>query len=130
LPLTVVGAVLHLPAYLVCTLLARLLPRHGVDEVGPTVKILAAMLFMPLTWLVVSALAFVRWGWQAALAALPLSVLCGYVALRSLEELYDMRGWFKAVLLLVRRRQLFLRLLIERRALQDELRRMETPGDG
>ena len=57
-------------------------------------------------------------------------VLCGYVALRSLEELYDMRGWFKALLLLVRRRQLFLRLLIERRALQDEMRRMETPRAG
>jgi glycerol-3-phosphate O-acyltransferase/dihydroxyacetone phosphate acyltransferase len=130
LPLTVVGAVLHLPAYLICTLLARLFPRHGVDEIGPTVKILAAMLFMPLTWLVVSAWAFVRWGWQAALVALPLTVVCGYVALRSLEELYDMRGWFKAVLLLVGRRQLFLRLLIERRALRDELRRMDTPGDG
>ncbi|MFL6256875.1 MAG: lysophospholipid acyltransferase family protein [Pyrinomonadaceae bacterium] len=130
LPLTVVGALLHLPAYLICTLLARMFPRHGVDEIGPTVKILAAMLFMPLTWLVVSAWAFVRWGWQAALVALPLSVLCGYVSLRSLEELYDMRGWFKAVLLLVRRRQLFLRLLIERSALQDELRRMDTPGDG
>src|SRR5215207_2596287 len=130
LPLTVVGAALHLPAYLVCTLLAWLFPRHGVDEIGPTVKILAAMLFMPLTWLVVAGLTFWRWGWQAALFALPFSILCGYVALRSLEELYDMRGWFKAVLLLVGRRQLFLRLLIERRALQDELRRMETPGGG
>lgn len=130
LPLTVVGALLHLPAYLMCTLLARLFPRHGVDEIGPTVKILAAMLLMPLTWLVVSVWVFVRWGWPAALVALPLSVVCGYVALRSLEELYDMRGWFKAVLLLVRRRQLFLRLLIERRALQDEMRRMETPGGG
>ena len=129
-PLTVVGAFLHLLAYLVCTLLARLFPRHGVDEIGPTVKILAAMLFMPLTWLAVSGWAFVRWGWQAALFALPFSILCGYVALRSLEELYDMRGWFKALLLLVRRRQLFLRLLFERRALQDEMRRMETPGGG
>ncbi len=96
LPLTIVGAALHLPAYLVCTLLARLFPRHGVDEIAPTVKILAAMLFMPLTWLALSAFAFVRWGWTAALVALPLAVLCGYVALRSLEELYDMRGWFKA----------------------------------
>jgi 1-acyl-sn-glycerol-3-phosphate acyltransferase len=130
LPLTVVGAVLHLPAYLVCALLAWLFPRHGVDEIGPTVKILAAILFMPLTWLVVSAAAWMSWGWRAALIALPLSILCGYVALRSLEELYDMRGWFKALLLLGRRRQLFLRLLIERQALQDELRRMETPEAG
>jgi len=129
-PLTIVGTVLHLPAYLICTLLARLFPRHGVDEIAPTVKILAAMLFMPLTWLAVSGFVFARWGWEAALLALPLSVLCGYVAMRSLEELYDMRGWFKALLLLARRRQLFLRLLIERRALQDEMRRMETPGAG
>ena len=130
LPLTVVGALVHLPAYLLCTLLARLFPRHGVDEIGPTVKILAAILFMPLTWLVVSALVFVRWGWQAAFVALPLTIVCGYAALRSLEELYDMRGWFKALLLLARRRKLFLRLLIERRALRDELRRMETPEAG
>jgi 1-acyl-sn-glycerol-3-phosphate acyltransferase len=129
-PLIIAGALLHLPAYLACTLLARLYPRHGVDEIAPTVKILAAMLLMPLTWLVVAAWAFVRWGWQASLVALPLSILCGYVALRALEELYDMRGWFKAVLLLVGRRQLFLRLLIERRALQDEIGRMETHAGG
>jgi 1-acyl-sn-glycerol-3-phosphate acyltransferase len=128
-PLTLVGALLHLPAYLLCTLLARLFPRHGVDEIAPTVKILAAMLLMPLTWLAVAGVVFARWGWTAALVALPLTALCGYVALRSLEELYDMRGWFKALLLLGRRRQLFLRLLIERRALQDALSRMETPGE-
>src|ERR671921_30667 len=127
LPLTVVGVVLHLPAYLICVLLARLFPKHGVDEIAPTVRILAAILLMPLTWLVVAGVVFYNWRWEAALASIPVSVVCGYVALRSLEELYDMRGWFKAVLLLVRRRKLFLRLLIERRALRDEMRRMETP---
>src|SRR5919107_9374 len=73
LPLTLAGALLHLPAYLVCMLLARLFPRHGVDEIAPTVRILAAILFMPLTWLVVSVSVWVNWGWQAAVAALPLS---------------------------------------------------------
>ena len=125
LPLTVVGVVLHLPAYLICVLLARLFPRHGVDEIAPTVRILAAILLMPLTWLVVAGVVFFNWRWEAALASIPISVVCGYVALRSLEELYDMRGWFKAVLLLVRRRKLFLRLLIERQALQDELARQD-----
>lgn len=128
LPLTFVGVVLHLPAYLICVLLARLFPRHGVDEIAPTVRILAAIMLMPLTWLVVAAVVFYNWRWEAALASLPVSVVCGYVALRSLEELYDMRGWFKAVLLLVRRRKLFLRLLIERRALQDELARQDEPA--
>ena len=130
LPLTLVGAAIHLPAYLVCVLLARLFPRHGVDEIAPTVRILAAILLMPLTWLAVAAYIFFRWRWEAALASLPLTALCGYVAMRSLEELYDMRGWFKALLLLVRRRKLFLRLLIERRALQDELAREETHAGG
>jgi hypothetical protein len=126
LPLTVGGVLLHLPAYLICVLLARLFPRHGVDEIAPTVRVLAAMLLMPLTWLAVAGIIFYQWRWEAALASLPLSVLCGYVAMRSLEELYDMRGWFKAVLLLVRRRKLFLRLLAERQALQYELARAET----
>lgn len=128
LPLTVVGVALHLPAYLICVLLARLFPRHGVDEIAPTVRILAAILFMPLTWLVVAGAVFYYWRWETALASLPVSAVCGYVALRSLEELYDMRGWFRAVLLLVRRRKLFLRLLIERRALQDELARQDEPA--
>ncbi|HYH85231.1 MAG TPA: hypothetical protein VEX60_07090, partial [Pyrinomonadaceae bacterium] len=130
LPLTIVGALIHLPAYLACTLLARLYPTHGVDEIAPTVKILAAILLMPLTWLVLSALAFFWIDWRASLVALPLSILCGYVAMRSLEELYDLRGWFKAILLIVRRRKLFLRLLIERRALQDEIKRMDAHAGG
>jgi hypothetical protein len=130
LPLSAAGVVLHLPAYLVCALLARLFPRHGVDEIGPTVRILAAILLMPLTWLAVGAYVFYRWRWEWALAAPPLAALCGYAALRSLEELYDMRGWFKALLLLLRRRKLFLRLLIERRALREELGRVETHARG
>lgn len=125
LPLTVAGALLHLPAYLLCELLARLFPRHGPDEIGPTVKILAAMLLMPLTWLVVSGLAFNFWGWRAAVVVLPSTVVCGYAAMRSLEALEDMRGWFKAVWLLFSRRRLFLRLLVERQALGEEMRRAE-----
>jgi glycerol-3-phosphate O-acyltransferase / dihydroxyacetone phosphate acyltransferase len=125
-PPALAGVALHLPAFAVCVLLARLFPKHGVDEIGPTVRILAAILLMPLTWLAVGLFVFYRWGLWFALASLPLSALCGYVAMRSLEELYDMRGWFKAVLLLARKRKLFLRLLIERRALQDELARVET----
>ena len=126
-PFALVGAALHLPAYLLCVLAARLFPKHGVDEIAPTVKIVTAIALMPLTWLVITALAFFAWGWRAAVFAFPLSILCGYVALRSFEELHDMRGWFRAVFLLLRRRRLFLRLLIERRALRNELARV---GDG
>jgi 1-acyl-sn-glycerol-3-phosphate acyltransferase len=129
-PLTLAGTALHLPAFLICTLLARLFPRHGVDEIAPTVKILAAVLLMPLTWLVVAGLSFYFWGWRAAVLALPAAVVCGYAAMRSLEALHDMGGWFKAVLLLVRRRRLFLRLLVERQALREEMRHAERRAGG
>ncbi len=120
-PLAFVGAILHLPAYLGATLVSRLSPRHGPDEAAATAKILMSILLVPLTWLVVAGLAFYIWDWRAALISFPVSVVCGYVAMRTLEELYDMRGWFKAALLLVRRRGLFLRLLLERRALLREM---------
>ncbi|HVF57064.1 MAG TPA: lysophospholipid acyltransferase family protein [Pyrinomonadaceae bacterium] len=129
-PLAFVGAVLHLPAYLLCTLFARLYPTHGVDDIVSTVKILLAILLMPLTWLVVTGLTFFFWGWRVGLLAFPLVILCGYVAMRSLEEIYDMRGWYKAVRLLLRRRHLFLRLLWERRALHNVIRQLEgNAGD-
>lgn len=124
LPLTLAGALLHLPAYLVSTLCSRLFVKHGVDDIAPTVKILVAILLVPLTWLVVALAVYLRAGAWAALAAFPAVILCGYVAMRSLETLYDLRGWFKAALLLLRRRRLFLRLLLERRALQREMRRL------
>jgi glycerol-3-phosphate O-acyltransferase/dihydroxyacetone phosphate acyltransferase len=128
-PLSLAGAALHYPAYLLCALAARLFPKHGVDEIAPTVKIVTAIALMPLTWLVLAALAFYFWGWRAALLAFPLSILCGYVALRSFEELHEMGGWFRAVLLLVVRRRLFLRLLIERRALRSEISRLGGGAD-
>ncbi|MDX6271973.1 MAG: glycerol-3-phosphate O-acyltransferase / dihydroxyacetone phosphate acyltransferase [Acidobacteriota bacterium] len=121
LPLSIPGALLHLPAFIVCDLLSRFYRRHGVDEIAPTVKILAAIALMPLTWLVVAALCYVWWGWRVALPALPASIACGYAAMRSLETLYDMRGWFKGVLLVVNNRRRVLRLFLERRALHQEM---------
>jgi 1-acyl-sn-glycerol-3-phosphate acyltransferase len=120
-PLALAGALLHLPAYAGATFVSRLFPRHGPDDAGATVKVLASILLVPLTWLVVTAAALLCCGWRAAVVAFPAVILCGYAAMRTLEELYDMRGWFKAAILLVRRRGLFLRLLLERRALLREM---------
>ena len=129
LPLVVTGAVLHLPAYLTCLLVGRLVQQHGVDDSGGSPKILAAILLMPLTWLIISGLFFWFWNWQPALIALPLVIVCGYAALRCLEELSDLRGWFKAVWVLLRRRRLFIRLLLERRALYDKLSEIISPKE-
>jgi 1-acyl-sn-glycerol-3-phosphate acyltransferase len=129
-PLSVAGALLHLPAYLACTFVSRRFRRHGVDEIAPTVKILLAIILMPLTWIIFSVVVHLRLGWRWGLASFPLAILCGYVALRSLETLYDLRGWFRAALLLARDRRRFLRLLRERRALHRALRAITREGAG
>jgi hypothetical protein len=113
---------LHLPAYLVSTFISRRITRHGIDEIAPTVKIIAAIVLVPLTWIVVAAATYFWLGWRWSLASVPVAILCGYVAMRSLETLYDLRGWFRAALLLARRRRRLLRLLLEHRALQREMR--------
>ncbi|HLL73843.1 MAG TPA: lysophospholipid acyltransferase family protein [Pyrinomonadaceae bacterium] len=123
-PLVAAGALLHLPAYLLSTLFSKLFPKHGVDDIRPTVKILAAVLLVPLTWLTLAAFVYFSFGWRPALLSIPAAALCGYVALRSLEETYDLRGWFRASLLLVRDRRRFIRLLLERRSLHREVRRL------
>ncbi|HEX8160642.1 MAG TPA: 1-acyl-sn-glycerol-3-phosphate acyltransferase [Pyrinomonadaceae bacterium] len=127
-PLAAAGALLHLPAYLLSTFVSRRFRRHGVDEIAPSVKILSAIVLMPLTWIVFSSAIYFRLGWRWALASLPLAILCGYVAVRSLETLYDLRGWFRAALLLTRDRGRFLRLLRERRALHREMRALAREG--
>lgn len=120
-PLVLVGAIAHLPAYALARLLAWRFKTHGPDTIESSVKILAAAVLMPLTWLVVSAWIYFQYGWRPAAVALPSLVLCGYVALRASEQLFDMRGWLKAVVVLLRRRGLFLRLLLERRILHAEI---------
>jgi 1-acyl-sn-glycerol-3-phosphate acyltransferase len=58
LPLVVVGALIHFPAYLLCLLAGQIFKRHGPDESGGTIKILTAMFLMPLTWLIITAVVF------------------------------------------------------------------------
>lgn len=123
-PLALLGAILHLPAYVVCDISARFYTRHGADDVASTVKILMAIVLMPLTWIVTTLAAYFLWGWRAALLAFPTVIIAGYVAMRSIEELYDLRGWFKAVFVLLRRRGLYLRLLIERKSLHNEIEQL------
>ena len=130
LPLAIVGALLHFPAYLLCIFFARLYAQHGVDDIVSTVKILAAIILMPLTWLIVGLALYLLSNWRVALIAFPVSIVCGYVALRFFEELIDIKGWYKAVLILIRRRRLFLRLLLERRSLHHEINRLGRKAEG
>jgi glycerol-3-phosphate O-acyltransferase/dihydroxyacetone phosphate acyltransferase len=120
-PLAIVGAVIHAPAYLFSSFIGLLFKTHGDDAAGASYKILAACLFMPLTWLIGAVAVLYFFGWQLALVSIPSMVLCGYIALRVSEELIDMTVWLKASWLLLRERGLFLRLLLRRKNLQKEI---------
>ncbi|MEP7211824.1 MAG: lysophospholipid acyltransferase family protein [Acidobacteriota bacterium] len=125
-PLAVVGTVLHFPAYQICKLLARVYAKHGADDIASTVKVLAGMLFVPLTWLITAVILYFFFGWIAAIVSIPLSFICGYAALYFLEETTDLSGWARALWMLLTKKEKFLRLYIERRDLQNELTGMHA----
>ena len=120
-PLAIIGAVIHSPAYLFSNFIGLMFKSHGADAAGSTYKIIAAIVLMPLTWLIAASIGFYFFGWQVAILSLPLLILCGYVALRASETLIDMSVWIKSVRLLLRQRALFLRLLVQRQTLQKEI---------
>jgi len=64
-------------------------------------------------------------GLPLALASVPFSFLCGYIALYSLEEIEEMRGWARAIWLFLTKKEKFLRLYVERRELQEALREFD-----
>jgi 1-acyl-sn-glycerol-3-phosphate acyltransferase len=120
-PLAILGAIVHSPAYVFSNFIGLMFKTHGADAAGSTYKIVAAMVFMPLTWLVTALMIWYFFSWQIALLSIPITILCGYVALRSSETLIDMAVWLKSAWLLFRQRALFLRLLVERETLQREI---------
>lgn len=120
-PFALLGAIIHSPAYVFSNLLGQTVTTHDVDAAGSTSKILAAMIFMPLTWLISAGVFLYFYGWQIALLSIPLTILCGYIALRSSETLIDLNIWIKSAWLLFRQRALFLRLLVQRETLQKEI---------
>ena len=74
LPLALFGAILHAPAYQLCKLVAYLFSRHGADDVASTVKVLAGMVFVPLTWLISAVILYFLSGWQLALVSIPVEL--------------------------------------------------------
>ena len=120
-PLAVIGAIIHSPAYFFSNLIGQIFNTHDTDVAGSSSKIIAAVGLMPLTWLLTGLVILYFFGWQIALLAVPLTILCGYIALRSSETLVDMRVWLKSAWLLFRQRALFLRLLVQRKNLQREI---------
>lgn len=120
-PFAIIGAIIHSPGYFFSNLLGQTVTTHDVDAAGSSSKIIAAMIFMPLTWLTVALTFLYFHGWQIALLSIPLTILCGYIALRSSETLVDLNVWIRSAWLLFRQRALFLRLLVKRETLRKEI---------
>lgn len=120
-PLSIVGAIVHAPAYLFSNLIGQIFKTHDADAAGSSSKIIAAIALMPLTWLITSGIIFYFYDWQIALLSIPILIVCGYAALRSSETLIDLSVWIKSAWLLFRQRALFLRLLVQRETLRKEI---------
>jgi 1-acyl-sn-glycerol-3-phosphate acyltransferase len=119
-PLALVGMILHLPAYRLAGYLATRVS-HGETDLVATIKVLAAMLLFPLTWLV-CALGFgLRLGAGAGGAALVLAPFAGYVALTVVEQLDSLYGGLRGLALVLFRRRAVERLRAEREGLRDQI---------
>ena len=124
LPVFLYGAIVNALPYLLPRWLARAFARKETDYA--TIRLLASVVAFPLcwgleTWLVWRAAGA---GWAVAFAAsLPLSGLVAYHYLRGLNRL---RGRMGFLVLALTHRQAASRLLVERRAILEELERAKT----
>lgn len=129
LPLAIPGILLHFPAYTLARLLGRRFAKNDVSIMA-TVKILASLVFYPLTWGVVAVGTSFLGGLAWSLASLVLGPVSARVALYLLEHLDTFVASARAFLLLVFRRSRFLALASERDAIREKIlalaRRLES----
>jgi glycerol-3-phosphate O-acyltransferase/dihydroxyacetone phosphate acyltransferase len=114
------GTIAHYPAYKLGGFLATRFSRDS-DDVISTIKIISAMLLFPLTWIVLTVLAYVFSGWLLALVVLVVVPFCGYVAIVFFEELDKSIAGLRVLMFFLVRRRFFVRLLAERNAIRNEI---------
>jgi hypothetical protein len=122
------GTVAHYPAYKLGGYLATRFSADSEDIIS-TVKIISAMLLFPLTWLILAVVAYVTFGWLAAVGVLIVIPICGYVAIRFFEQLDRSIAGVRVLTFFLVRRRFFVRLLAERKAIRNEIISLgkETP---
>jgi glycerol-3-phosphate O-acyltransferase / dihydroxyacetone phosphate acyltransferase len=129
LPFAIIGAIVHYPTYYLSGFFAT-----GVfnveDDVVSTFKITGAMLLFPLTWIAVAVVGYFWLGWPVALGALLVVPLSGFIAIRFAEELDSFIGSAKAVVYFITRRWFFNRLIVERRAIREEIQSLGNEKQG
>jgi glycerol-3-phosphate O-acyltransferase / dihydroxyacetone phosphate acyltransferase len=124
-----IGTITHYPAYKLGGFLATRLSRDS-DDVISTIKIASALLLFPLTWIVLTILGYVFFGWLVALPALVVIPFCGYAAIIFYEELDKSIAGIRVLTFFLVERRFFVRLLAERNAIRDEIIALgkETPA--
>lgn len=126
-PVALAGALLHLPAYRLCGVLARRFS-NDEDDMVATVKMLAALLLFPLTWAACAATAWLLApegrGPVAAAAAVALAPYTGWVAVRAQELLGRASAAARALLVAVARPRFHAALVAERAAIRGEMMRL------
>jgi glycerol-3-phosphate O-acyltransferase/dihydroxyacetone phosphate acyltransferase len=115
-----IGAVTHYPAYKLGGYLATRFSRDAEDVIS-TIKIISAMLLFPLTWIVLTVLAYVFCGRWVALLGLVVVPFCGYLAIVFFEELDKSIAGLRVLMFFLVRRRFFVRLLAERNAIRNEI---------
>ena len=83
-PFAAIGFLVHYPAYRISGDLERRFNRH--PDMAATYKVTAGVILFSLTYAVVAAVLFGWAGWRAALLAIGMLPLCGWAALRVVEE--------------------------------------------
>lgn len=115
-PFAVVGAIIHAPVYFFGKILAWTQTRKGFHDMSSTMKLLNGLALFPATWIVFGGIVLLAgFGWIIAGLAVPFAFVCGWIALRSIEEIEELSGWMRAITAFFLRREKFLRLLAERR---------------
>ena len=124
-----IGTVTHYPAYKLGGLLATRLSRDS-DDIISTIKIISALLLFPLTWIILTVLGYVYFGWLVALLTLVVIPFCGYAAILFYEELDKSIAGLRVLTFFLVERRFFVRLLAERNAIRDEIIALgkETPA--
>ena len=123
------GTLVHYPAYRLGGYLATRLSRDS-EDVMSTIKIISAMLLFPLTWGLVTLGFYWLSGWLAAAVSLVVIPISGYVAILFFEELDRFLGGLRALTFFLVRRRFFVRLMVERNAIRNEILSLgrETPS--
>jgi 1-acyl-sn-glycerol-3-phosphate acyltransferase len=119
-PLALFGIAVHYPAYKLAGAIAVAVARRS-DDIVSTIKLIAAMLLFPLTWITLAAIFFYLLGWPGVVLALVVAPISAYVALLFFEKLDEFVGGARAIRFYLTRRWFFKELLVERKRLREEM---------